>query len=64
MPRASRTATKAEETETGGKIYGRSRKTAGNGKYERHRGKIYLYRTDNKHRVVRKYDFYRKQKSG
>ena len=48
MPRASRTATKAEET-------------AGNGKYECHRGKIYLYRTDNKHRVGRKYDFYRKQ---
>lgn len=61
MPRASKTATKAEETEQAVKFYGRNRKTAGNGKYERHRGKIYLYRTDNKHRVGRKYDFYRKQ---
>ena len=42
---------KGGRNRTGGKIYDRSRKTAGNGKYERHRGKIYLYRTDNKHRV-------------
>lgn len=52
---------KGGRNRTGGKFYGRNRKTAGNGKYERHRGKIYLYRTDNKHRVGRKYDFYRKQ---
>lgn len=52
---------KGRRKRTGGKFYGGNRKTAGNGKYERHRGKIYLYRTDNKHRVGRKYDFYRKQ---
>ena len=52
---------KGGRNRTGGKFYGRNRKTVGNGKYERHRGKIYLYRTDNKHRVGRKYDFYRKQ---
>ena len=38
---------KGRRKRTGGKFYGRNRKTAGNGKYERHRGKIYLYRTDN-----------------
>ena len=38
---------KGRRNRTGGKFYGRNRKTAGNGKYECHRGKIYIGPTTN-----------------
>lgn len=61
MPRASKTATKAEETEQAVNSTAETEKPQETANTNATEERFIYISTDNKHRVGRKYDFYRKQ---